>query len=580
MPYFAYGLLHDGQRRKRAGESLFRRHLRSAWLVAGALLVAPAGGAAHGPGLDLGLLQGASDGSVAGPRPPGCPSAVGPSFSDADRLFGLNKAMSDFGPRPTASPAHNRFIDWLEGRMRRLPGFRVESVGQQFDRWMEKGAALQLLTGAGAGRGVRVSSAVPYSRATGSGGVGGPLVYVPPDAAIADRDVRGKIVVRDFVAASVPNAAFTALQWWTYDPDATLTKTIAESYERDWLSGQRQVDLRVAKDAGAAGLVFAHGFPHEQVKGHYAPYDGVRWGVPAVYVGADEGARLKQAAASGRSARLRLTASEGRASTRALIATLPGASDERLVVTSHTDGINAVWDNGPISMLAMAEHFASLPRACRPRTLQFIFTTAHLFQTLDVGTAGKFAEELDSDYDKGTVAAVLTVEHMGARNYVPQPRAGRPGRVLVPSGHNEPSSFFHGESPALSGAVLASVVSHDLRESIALRGADLPAPRIPPHHSFGGEGGPYHQRLVPTIAFVTGPWTLFNPAFGMEALDKGLLHRQTLVFTDIVHNLETVPREALGGGYLAYRQARNVFCSSSFGAFGLADCPGEAQQGR
>jgi hypothetical protein len=518
-------------------------------------------------------------------RPAGCPSAADESsFADDDRLLALNKVMSDFGPRPTGNPAHERFIEWLDRRMSGLPGMKMESIDHRFDRWTERRSALAVRGGSGKASAVQVSSAVPYSRATGGQGTTAPLAYVPPEASIAEQDVRGKIVVRDFVPASIPNAAFTALQWWTYDPDATLTKTIAESYERDWLSGQRQVDLLAAEEAGAAGLVFVHGFPHEQVKGHYAPYDGIRWGVPAVYVGADEGAVLKQAAASGRSGRLELTAQEGPATTRTLIATLPGTNEERIVVTSHTDGINAVWDNGPISMLAMAEHFASLDRECRPRTLQFVFTTGHLFQALGGrgthdGSARMMAERLDSEYDHGTVAAVLAVEHMGARNYEAVPREGHPGRELVPSGYNEPSSFFFGESPALSEAVLASVVGHDLRETIALRGADLPGPHIPPHRSFGGEGGPYHQRLVPTIAFVTGPWTLFNPAFGIEALDKTLLHAQTLVFADIVHNLETVPREVLGGGYLAYRQARSVFCSSAFGAFGLADCPSATTTG-
>ena len=551
-------------------------------LVACALLLAPAAGEAHEIDLPPSLLG--NDGTGAHTpnpleRPAGCPSAADESsFTNPDRLLAMNKVMSDFGPRPTGSPAHERFIDWLERRMSRLAGMSMESIEHRFDRWTERRSALTVLGGSGEASRVRVSSAVPYSRASGGKGRTAPLTYVPPEASIDEQDVRGKIVVRDFVPASVPNAAFTALQWWTYDPDATLTKTIAESYERDWLSGQRQVDLLAAEEVGAAGLVFVHGFPHEQVKGHYAPYDGVRWGVPAVYVGADEGAVLKHAAGSGRSGRLELAAQEGPATTRTLIATLAGASEERIVVTSHTDGINAVWDNGPISMLAMAEHFASLEERCRPRTLQFVFTTGHLFQALGGrgahdGSARMMAERLDYEYDQGTVAAVLAVEHMGARNYEAVPREGHPGRVLVPSGYNEPSSFFFGESPALSEAVLASVVGHDLRETIALRGADLPGPHIPPHRSFGGEGGPYHQRLVPTIAFVTGPWTLFNPAFGMEALDKALLHDQTLVFADIAHNLEALPREVLGGGYLAYRQARSVLCSSAFGAFGLADCP-------
>jgi hypothetical protein len=549
--------------------------------------LAPATSVAHGPGLDPALL-GTTSGTSAVPAAPlraeGCPTAADPSaFADADRMLELNKVMSDFGPRPTGSRSHERFIDWLRKRMSALPGMGMESIGYEFDRWTERRSEVELLGGPAESSPVPVSSAVPYSASTAAQGVTAPLAYVPSDTAIGDQDVAGKIVVRDFLPASVPNAVFTALSWWSYDPDLVLTQTIAGSYERDWLSGQRQVDLRAAEDAGAAGLVFVHGFPHEQVAGHYAPYDGIRWGVPAVYVGADEGAQLQNAAASGRSARLRLDAAEGPATTHALVATLPGASDERIVVTSHTDGINAVWDNGPISMLAMAEHFASLPQQCRPRTLQFIFTTGHLFQALGGpgthdGSARMMAEQLDADYDKGTVATVLAVEHMGARNYVPAPREGHPGRELVPSGLNEASSFFIGESPALIESVLQSVVTNDLRETIALRGADLPGPHIPPHYSFGGEGGPYHQRLVPTIAFVTGPWTLFNPAFGLEAIDKELLRDQTLVFADIVHNIETLPREALGGGYLAYREARDVFCSSALGAFGLANCPSSAEQ--
>ena len=50
-------------------------------------------------------------------------------------------------------------------------------------------------------------------------------------------------------------------------------------------------------------------------------------------------------------------------------------SEERLVVQSHTDGMNAVWDNGPTAMIAMAEHMAALPKECRPRTIEFVFTT-------------------------------------------------------------------------------------------------------------------------------------------------------------------------------------------------------------
>ena len=54
-----------------------------------------------------------------------------------------------------------------------------------------------------------------------------------------------------------------------------------------------------------------------------------------------------------------------------LIATLPGGGAERVVVSSHTDGMNAVWDNGPIAMLALLQHFAALPLECRPFAVGF-----------------------------------------------------------------------------------------------------------------------------------------------------------------------------------------------------------------
>jgi hypothetical protein len=36
-------------------------------------------------------------------------------------------------------------------------------------------------------------------------------------------------------------------------------------------------DLQAAADAGARGLLFLTDLPREQVRGQYAPYEGVRW---------------------------------------------------------------------------------------------------------------------------------------------------------------------------------------------------------------------------------------------------------------------------------------------------------------
>jgi hypothetical protein len=81
---------------------------------------------------------------------------------------------------------------------------------------------------------------------------------------------------------------------------------------------------------------------------------------------------------------------------------------------------------------------------------------------------------------------------------------------------------------------------------------------------------------VPTVALVTGPWSLYNPAFGMEAVDGELMRRQTLVFADILHDVGSVPREVLGGGYLGERAARSAICASAFAGMGFVRCGGDA----
>jgi hypothetical protein len=303
--------------------------------------------------------------------------------------------------------------------------------------------------------------------------------------------------------------------------------------------------------------------------------------VPAVYVGVDEGQALERLAQNGGVAKLSLSAANVQASTRMLVATLPGVSPERIVVESHTDGMNAIWDNGPIAILALARHFASLPLECRARTLQFVFTTGHLYQHLlgkgdRGGSAEVFAQQLDKSYDsKGDVALVVTLEHMGARGYELGPRpGGLPGLRMAPTGDSEATGIFVNDSPALVGAVDHQVIAHNLRRTIILRGADLPNPQIPLHKSAGGEGTEYYQHLIPTVALITGPGYLFDPTFGMETLDGQLLRNQTLTFADLLHDVATLPKELLGGGVVAERAARQQVCASAFAGLGLVNCTG------
>lgn len=516
-------------------------------------------------------------GWLAAPRvDAGCPTAVDPArFASADELYAANARMADLGARATGTRNHRLFINDLERRLARLPGVTLRSEAYPIDRWTPGRPLLRVRDAQGRAQRVRLAGPVPYAADTPKRGVAGELVYVAPGAAISEADVRGKVVVRDTVASSVPNAVLAALQWWTYDPEQVLLRDILGTLELDDAGASRIADMRAAAAGGARAVVFAHGFPHEQVDGQYAPYEGLRWPVPALQVGVDEGARLKSLAREGGTARVRLTSTTKRVRTRMLLAELEGLSEEKVVVQSHTDGMNAVWDNGPVAMVEIAEWFARMGKGCRPRTLLFAFTTGHLYQHLVPpdrdGSAEQLADRLDREYDSGTVAAVLPVEHLGAKRWVPAPRGGgRPGRVLRPTSRAEPNSIFISESPGLITTALRAVQRHDLREAIALRGADLPGLQLPPHDSFGGEGNPYLHHLIPTAAFIAGPWTLFNPAFTLEeSVDKRLLRKQAMTWAELVGLVSMEPRALLGGGVVAWRAVRGLTCGTALEVLNL-----------
>jgi hypothetical protein len=512
-----------------------------------------------------------------------CPATTqDDAFASVQQLLRDNRVMANFGERPSGSANQGKFIAWLQQQFARIPGMRLDSIPHPINRWTETDAGLAVGTGSQTLAKLPIAGSVPYAKPTLPAGVTAQLTYVPAGTALTDPSLKGKIIVRDATPGTVPFAAFKAVEWFEWDPDGTLAQDAATTYERDFIAyTQRIADLQDAAKSGAAGLVFVHGFPRAQVRDQYAPYEGTRWGIPALYVGADEGQRLKKLAAANGVARLRLAAADDQVTTPTVVATLPGVSPERFVVESHTDGMNAIWDNGPIAILQLARYFAQQPLECRPRTLQFVFTTGHMYQRLTGGadrggSAELYAKQLDKDYDSGTVALIFTIEHLGAREYAAVPRTdGGPGRVLRQTGRSEPSTMFAGESPALIDAIAHSVISRDVRRTYLMRGSDAPAPKVPLHNSFGGEGTEYQQHLLPTISLVTGPWTLYNPAFGMEAIDGALMRTQSLVFADLIQGLAGTPSVALAGAYTGYRAARGGLCASGLATMGFTRCQGD-----
>jgi hypothetical protein len=437
-----------------------------------------------------------------------CPTSIDDrGFPSASSLRALNATVAGFGVRATGSPAHDRLISWLERRVSHLPGMSVRSEPIPIVRW-QPGPGLLLSGGA-----VPVASAIPYSA---PGLRSGELIRLPAGTPITAANARGKVVLRDFPA-------------------------VDRGYFAEPLLDRDMIDAGLA---GAAGVVVAFPFPHNQVRGYWDPHTGTHYRVPGVFIGSDAASRLQL----GTRTTIGVLAGRSPAVTRSLIATLPGQSAERVVIDTNTDGVGWVQENGTVALLALAEQFARLPLRCRPRTLEFVFATSHLHRSAE-GSEFR-ARALDAEYDSGSVAFAFVLEHLGTREFLP--REGS----LEPTGAAELSGWFAG-SPALAQAASTALAGRAVDRTFVLPGSDPPVPgRAPPQCSFGGIGTHFHSHLIPTMAMISGPWTLWAPSFGAEAVDHERMRRQVLAAGDAVLALAPVPREQIAGPYLDLRRAR------------------------
>jgi hypothetical protein len=494
-----------------------------------------------------------------------CPTAPDPAaLPTAAQLKQMNTYVAKLGARPTGSRAHARYITWIRKQLKTVPGIQTRDLRYPINRWSATRTTLQLRVGKTTRR-LAVAGPVPYSKPTGRRGVSAPLAFVPAGTAIDTANSSGRIVVREAPAGSIQQALFLlpVVSWMPpYDPNHTIDP--AADFKGDFIAYlERIADLQNAAAAGAKGIVFVKPLPRRQIRGHYEPYEGLPWGVPGVFLGADQGKRITDALSAGKhpSARIVVRARFKRMKTPTVLATLPGSSPQRLVIDSHTDGTNAAEDNGPVAMVAMARYFAKLPLACRPRTLQFAFSTAHFYQRVAGpderdGGAEQLAKQLDRDYDKGTVSAVVVLEHLGAIDYEEVDRKSGPGMRLAPNGLRAIQFVGVTPSPPLVDAVDGVVQKYDMQRTIMLQGADAPGNTVPQHCSFGGEGTPYEKHLLPTVGVIAAPQSLYDPAFGLEGIDFGVMHDEVLGWTELLNRMGAMSQPEVAGKVEVERQQR------------------------
>jgi hypothetical protein len=451
-------------------------------------------------------------------------------FMSARQLLDWHRQLDAVGLRATGSAAHERYVDALHERLERagVGHLHFESVPHR--RWLADKWSLRV-----ADRPVSTASYIPYSGATPAQGVAGPLVEVDPSATLAAGSLKGKVALFSLPLTSLTYGTFGALAYKSYDPRALLEPDGV--YARSWLAISTLIPmLDNLVRAQAAGCICVLDLPADAAHGAYYPYDGTLRPVPGVFVDRATGAQLRSAAATGAQARLTLRAETRRVHTRNLIGLIPGAGDELVILHSHTDGPNAIEDNGPNAIVAMSQYLARLPRRALPRTVMVLLTTGHFAGGLGVEA---FVERHRKDSLRRTAAA-LTLEHLGAREWNPQ---GNRSRL---TGQLETGTFFAPESSALVDASYAALRASRDDPSSVLR-PFVPAAGSPDGNGWPAEGTQlWTMGAIPTANYITGPTYLLN--WGIPTIDKldvAQMRAEAIAFTEMLLRLSRQPRAKL-----------------------------------
>lgn len=218
-----------------------------------------------------------------------------PKPVSSQHLASVFYGLCDLGPRWQGSPGEQKALDFLERAL--AEELRVEFAKETFPylSFLPKSARLQTLTGPKKDIACEALAYSPSMEAEGE------LVFVP-EAALPEADVFEKIVLTDAV--------------------------------RSYLA------YPVVRKGGALGLVLGNHLPGNLLRAGVTSYEGRLGGIPAVAVGAEDTARLKDRAQKGTRIRMEVAATAGRAEGVNLVVRQGEDTGRgRMLVCSHYDSM-------------------------------------------------------------------------------------------------------------------------------------------------------------------------------------------------------------------------------------------------
>lgn len=350
------------------------------------------------------------------------PAGAAP-MSDAERW---THAMAALGPRITGGQAHRKWIAYLADRLAEMQ-VPVTRYPVPLRYWEATAWSLAVTDSAGKVTSIPVASYVPYAGETARDGVSAPLADLGPGAAenYAGKDVAGKIVLVDKTFPAGRSAKdYIGPLIAAFPPSLDPASLSLVGRPASGAGNNISTLLATAKAQGAAAAIVVLDLPPGAAARQFTPHQQREIGFPALSLDRVQGARLRTLMAAGPlTAKLVLEAKrDDGAMVDYLVAKLPGNGKSKgaVCLLTHTDGQNAIEENGCAALLAIAKHFAAVPAAQRDRDLLLVFSACHMKNTAENTDPQAFLKRLHPEIGD-QIAMIFTIEHLGGKEWIVSP---------------------------------------------------------------------------------------------------------------------------------------------------------------
>jgi len=397
-------------------------------------------------------------------------TTINPKFMvTPDEAFQWHLYKDKAGPTYSGNPSWKSYMAFLEEKLKQCGVVNITKNTWTYDRWYTpEWPDSSNWTLVSNGQPVKVAHYGAYSGSTGAEGLTGELALYTPNT--PPESLKGKIVVFRTAPHPAPPLDKTYKEWFTLndyeyrtseDFPPLFTQVPASesvSYDVWWQLRQTVLVNRVLAQSKAAGGIVVFNMTYDRLAGLYTFPIPTLSNTPTLYVDRVAGAKVLQDAKDGKKATLKLLAKVEPTETYQLIGYLPGkhygtAQDEKILLTTHTDGPAVLQDNGALGVLGIVAYFSHIPQSERPRTLMIYLDNRHYMPGME-----KAFEQQDyftkKPEAKKSIVALVATEHLGQIEF------RETDTKFEPTGKVEPAFLWTRNNQKLIDMAVKAVKDH------------------------------------------------------------------------------------------------------------------------